>query len=162
MSTTENLFFGHGYDRKSKEPINFLENRFMDLSPFSAHQIEIWGEVFPTFEHAYQASRIKPGLERDAIKNARSPMDAWREGQKYKDESRLKVEGFDKNAVVEELFRTKLAQHPDIPEILKESGERELLKVYGADSYWGTGEDGLGENRMGKLWMKLRGELRRK
>lgn len=159
MPDKDNLFWGVDYDPNSSEPINFLENRFMDLSPFSAHQIEIWREVFPTFEHAYHASRIKPGPERDAIKNAKSPMDAWREGQKYKYDPNLAVEGHDKDAVTEELFRAKLAQHPDIARVLQESGDRELLKVYPADSYWGTGENGLGENRMGKLWMKLRKEL---
>ena len=131
----------------------------MDLSPFSAHQIEVGGEIFPTFEHAYQSSRIKPGPERDAIKNAKSPMDAWREGQKYKNNPDLQVENFDKDAVAEELFRAKLAQHPDIAAVLKESGNRDLLKVYDSDYYWGTGADGSGENRMGKLWVKLRTEL---
>lgn len=134
----------------------------MDLSPFSAHRIRIWGEVFPTLEHAYQASRIKPGPERDAIKSASSPMDAWREGQKHKNNPDLQVSNFDKDAVVEELFRAKLSQHPDISAVLKESGDKELLKVYDTDYYWGTGADGSGENRMGKIWMKIRDELNTK
>ena len=141
------------------EPINFIETRFMYLSPFSAHPVNIWGEVFATAEHAYQASRIKAGVERDAIKNARSPLDAWREGQKYKNNPELQIPNFDKDVVMEKIFRAKMAQHPDITEILKESGTRELLKVYETDYYWGTGKDGSGENRMGKLWMKLRSEL---
>ena len=61
---------------RMEEPINFVENRFHYLSPFSAHRISIWGEEFATVEHAYQASRIKRGPERDSIKNAGSPMDA--------------------------------------------------------------------------------------
>lgn len=142
------------------EPINFVENRFHYLSPFSAHRIEIWGEVFPTVEHAYQASRVLPGPEREAIKSAPSPMDAWREGQKhYKGRSDLAVPGFNKDAVMEELFRAKIAQHPDIGIILKESADRGLLKVYATDYYWGTGHDGSGQNLMGKLWMRLRSEL---
>lgn len=141
------------------DPINFVETRFMYLSPFSAHPVQIWGEVFATAEHAYQSSRIKPGTEREAIKNAPSPLDAWREGQKYKNNPDLQVENFDKDAVMEEIFRAKMTQHPDIVEILKESGERELLKVYETDYYWGTGKDGSGENKMGKLWMRLRAEL---
>lgn len=159
MVTEDNLYFGADFDPNSKEPIDFLENRFMDLSPFSAHRIEIWGEVFATFEHAYQAARIKNGPEREAIKNAKSPLDAWREGQKYKNNAELLVENYDKDAVVEELFRAKLAQHTDIAKVLKITGDRQLLKVYPTDYYWGTGADGTGENRMGKLWMKLRDEL---
>ncbi|HEY4502407.1 MAG TPA: NADAR family protein [Candidatus Paceibacterota bacterium] len=142
-----------------RDPINFVENKFHYLSPFSAHRIEIWGEIFPTVEHAYQAARVQNGPERNLIKNAPSPLDAWREGQKYKNDPSLQVSSFDKDAVMEELFRAKMSQHPDIVEILKESGDRELLKVYDTDYYWGTGKDGTGKNRMGKLWMRLRSEL---
>lgn len=141
------------------EPINFVENRFHYLSPFSAHRLEIWGEVFQTVEHAYQAARIIPGPERESIKNAPSPLDAWREGQKHKNNPQIITPDFNKDALMEELFRAKIAQHPDIIEILKESGDRGLLKIYATDYYWGTGNDGSGENRMGKLWMKLRDEL---
>ena len=142
------------------DSINFVETRFHYLSPFSAHRIEIWGEVFPTAEHAYQASRVLPGPERDIIKHAPSPMDAWREGQKYyKNRNDLAVPGFDKLAVMEEIFRAKLSQHPDIADILRESADAELLKVWPTDYFWGTGADGSGENQMGKLWMKLRREL---
>jgi ribA/ribD-fused uncharacterized protein len=141
------------------EPINICENRFHYLSPFSAHIIQLWGETFYTAEHAYQAGRIKPGKERDEIKSAPSPLDAWRVGQKYKHDPELQVEGLDKDVLMEEVFRAKLAQHPDIAEILKESQGHGLLKIYPTDYYWGTGADGSGENRMGKLWMKLRGEI---
>jgi len=61
--------------------------------------------------------------------------------------------------MMEQIFRAKVAQHPDIKAILLESEARELLKVYDTDYYWGTGADGSGQNRMGKLWMKLRAEL---
>jgi ribA/ribD-fused uncharacterized protein len=141
------------------EPINFCESQFHYLSPFSAHALEMWGETFPTVEHAYQAARIKPGPERDAIKLATSPLQAWKLGQLYKHKPELQVSNFDKNAVMEELFRAKVAQHPEIREILEESGDRELQKHIETDSYWGTGQDGNGENRMGKLWMKIWAEL---
>lgn len=119
----------------------------------------MWGEVFATVEHAYQASRILPGKEREIIKRAASPLDAWREGQKYKNNPGLCVPNFNKDAIMEELFRAKMDQHPDIVAILRDSGDRGLLKIYATDYYWGTGKDGSGENRMGKLWMKLRDEL---
>jgi predicted NAD-dependent protein-ADP-ribosyltransferase YbiA (DUF1768 family) len=60
---------------------------------------------------------------------------------------------------MELIFRAKLEQHADIKNILTESEDRELLKVYATDYYWGTGADGSGQNKMGKLWMKLRDEL---
>lgn len=142
-----------------KDPINFIETRFHFLSPFSAHRIEIWGEVFHTVEHAYQSARLIESPEREEVKNSTSPLEAWRKAQVFKKIPELKNEKFDKNSVMEELFRAKMAQHPDIVNILKESEDRELLKVYATDYYWGTGEDGSGENKMGKLWMKLRKEI---
>jgi hypothetical protein len=162
MTNTDHLFFGVDYDPKSKEPINFIETRFFDLSPFSAHEIEIEGVLFKTVEHAYQALRIKSGPERESIKNQRSPMDAWREAQKYKNNPDLSIPGHDKYILMENLFRAKLTQHEDVRRVLLETGSRELLKVYDTDYYWGTGVDGTGENQMGKLWMKLRDELRSK
>lgn len=141
-------------------PINFIEDHFMWLSPFSAHRLEIWGETFPTLEHAYQWSRVAPGPERDAIKNAPSPFKAWEMGQACKERPDLQVKGFDKVAVMEELYRAKLAQHPELVEILRESGDREIHKVFATDYFWGTGADGSGQNVMGRLLMKLRSELK--
>jgi ribA/ribD-fused uncharacterized protein len=143
----------------NSESFKFYEGTSNALSPFSAHQIEIWGQLFPTVEHAYQSSRIVPGPERESIKNARSPLAAWELGQKYKSDPNLLVLDFNKDAVMEELFRAKLAQHSDVLEVLKDSGDREILKVIDHDYYWGTGKDGSGQNKMGKLWMKLRGEF---
>jgi len=152
-----NLFFGVGYDPHSKEPINFIETRFHDFSPFSAHEVEVDGIVFKTAEHAYQALRVVPEA-RPVIMSARSPLDAWREAQKCKERNQL-LTGYDKYALMEKIFRAKLAQHADVREVLLESGDRELLKVFDTDYDWGTGADGSGQNNMGKLWMKLRAEL---
>lgn len=140
-------------------PVNFMEGEFFALSPFSLDPVTIWGETFATVEHAYQCARILPGPERDAIKSAPTPLGAWREGQKYKHNPALAVAGFEKYAVMEELFRAKLAQHAGIAALLQSSGDRELQKVIATDAYWGTGADGLGENQMGKLWMRLREEI---
>lgn len=159
MSNTDRLFYGIDFKPDSREPINFLETRLTDLSSFSAHEVELESEVFKTVEHGYQALRLKPGKGREQIKTARSPMDAWREGQKYKNSPDLLVDDFDKDEVMEKLFRAKFLQHEDIKSVLLATKNRELLKVYDTDYYWGTGADGTGQNKMGKLWMKLRSEL---
>lgn len=159
MANTDHLFFGLDYDADSSEPINFVETRFNDLSAFSAHEVEIDGVVYKTVEHAYHALRIKPGPEREAIKAGRSPMDAWREGQKYKHNPELLVDGYDKYAIMETICRAKMSQHQDVKDVLLATKDRELLKVYDCDYDWGTGADFSGANKMGKLWMKLRAEL---
>jgi ribA/ribD-fused uncharacterized protein len=157
MNGDNDLYFGLDFDPHAETPINFLETRFHDLSPFSAHEVEIDGVVYKTAEHAYQALRVISEARQDIL-NASSPMGAWRLGQKCKEQGKL-VANFDKLALMEKIFRAKLTQHGDVAEVLKMTEERELLKVHDVDYYWGTGADGAGENQMGKLWMKLRSEL---
>ena len=147
------------YDFYMREPINFVETRFHYLSPFSAHEVEIDRVTYKTAEHAYQSLRMIPSA-RQKIMDTKSPLDAWREAQKCKEQNELLSElECNKDELMENIFRAKLAQHPDIKDILLESEEKELLKVYDTDYYWGTGADGSGENKMGKLWMKLREEI---
>jgi len=138
------------------EPINFVETRWTYLSPFSAHEVLVRGVVYKTAEHAYQTLRMKDAA-RENIAASSSPLEAWRRAQTAKEQGMLD-ESVDKFALMEEIFRAKLAQHSDIREVLLETGDAELLKVYDTDYYWGTGADGSGENQMGKLWMKLRAE----
>ena len=140
------------------EPINFVETRWTYLSPFSAHEVLVRGVVYKTAEHAYQALRMKELAQAD-IAASTSPLEAWRRAQVAKEQGMLDV-SVDKSALMEEIFRAKLAQHSDVRAVLLETGNAELLKVYDTDYYWGTGADGSGENQMGKLWMKLRDELK--
>ncbi len=156
MTNIDHLFFGLDWDPGSTEPINFIETRLHDLAPFSAHEVEIDGVVYKTAEHAYQALRVAPEA-RPAVTAARSPMDAWREGQKCK--AAGAVIDYNKYELMERIFRAKLTQHDDVKQVLFATGNRELLKVYDTDYDWGTGADMTGENNMGKLWMKLRTEL---
>ena len=153
----EDLFLGEDFDSAETKPINFLETRLNDLAPFSAHEVEIDGIAYKTAEHAYQSLRVVPEA-RESIMHAKSPMDAWRLGQQAKKEEKL-APNLDKEALMENIFRAKLNQHSDIKLVLQATGDRELIKQYPYDNFWGTGKEGKGENKMGKLWMKLRAEL---
>ena len=155
----DNFFLGFDFDRESDAPISFLDTRLNDLSPFSAHEVEIGGEIFKTAEHAYHALRIKPGPEQEQIKNATSPLEAWTICQKYKNTDLL-IDDFDKLALMEKIFRAKLTQHESVREVLLLTKDRELIKQHDQDKFWGQQADGSGENQMGKLWMKLREELK--
>jgi ribA/ribD-fused uncharacterized protein len=159
MTNTDHLFFGLDWDPDATTPINFIETRLNDLAPFSAHEVKLDGVMYKTAEHAYQALRAVPEA-RQSIIDARSPMDAWRAGQVVKQNNQL-IPDFDKLTLMERIFRTKLEQHSDVREVLLATGDRDLLKVYDTDYFWGTGADGAGENQMGKLWMRLRAELQK-
>lgn len=139
-------------------PITIIEDIWHYLSPFSAHQIDIWGERFATVEHAYHWARFVPGAAREAVKAATSPLACWRLSLELRADVSLLQPHFDKEAVMEALFRAKLAQHPEVAEVLALTGQRLLLKNITSDAFWGLGPDGRGENRMGQLWMRLRGD----
>lgn len=146
-----------GFDTEASEPLNFLETRLHDLSPFAALEVEVDGVVFKTAEHAYQALRALPEC-RANIMAANSPLEAWREGQTCKANNQL-LSGINKEVLMEKIFRAKVAQHGYLREVLLATGSRELIKVMPTDLFWGTDGVGNGENKMGKLWMKLRSEL---
>jgi predicted NAD-dependent protein-ADP-ribosyltransferase YbiA (DUF1768 family) len=62
----------------------------------------------------------------------------------------------------------KLEQHPDLEEKLLGTGESQIVedcsrRPHGSGLFWGAALQDVrwvGENRLGKLWMKLREELR--
>jgi ribA/ribD-fused uncharacterized protein len=141
-----------------QEPIYMWEDEFYPLSHFAAFSVEYENVLWQTAEHAYQAASFTDTDIRNQITLARSAHDARMIGQKLKKQRRPDW-GTHKLVVMEELLRAKLAQHPYVREKLLASGNREIIKNVPDDSYWGWGIDHKGENRMGKLWMKLREEL---
>jgi ribA/ribD-fused uncharacterized protein len=141
-------------------PTDIFERYF---SAYSAHAIERDGVLYPTVEHAYHCARYSDRSMSEEIRSARSPLQAWEISQRYKDRQSA---GFveRKVSVMEELFRLKLAQHDDVRRALLDSGDIEIRKHITsgprADGFWDDGEDGTGENMAGKIWMRLREELR--
>lgn len=128
------------------------------LDNFSAFRIEIWGEKFATSEHAYQWKKYVDVLPEVAerILNAPSPYSV----KEISDAHKADVDpNFDKLSVMEEILRTKLAQHEKVREVLLETGNKQIYENSPTDEFWGVGESGNGQNHLGKLWMKLRGEL---
>ena len=55
----------------------------------------------------------------------------------------------------------KFTQHEGLMKMLLDTGDCKLVKHTSQDSYWGDGGDGSGQNKLGKLLMKLRDELKK-
>jgi ribA/ribD-fused uncharacterized protein len=66
----------------------------------------------------------------------------------------------EKLGIMEEIIRAKVQQHDYVRIELLRTGDRELIENSPTDSYWGRGPDWQGQNHLGKLWMKLREEIR--
>jgi N-glycosidase YbiA len=137
-------------------PFDLYERYF---SAFSAHAVEYKGAVYPTAEHAYHCQRYSDPAIVEEIKNARSPRLVWELSQKYK--SHQLTDFMDRRVkVMEDICRAKAAQHKDVREELLASKDDLIIKNY-PDPVWGIGQDGVGTNELGKLWMRLREELQR-
>ena len=140
--------------------IRFYTPEFYVFNNFSAHAIEFRGKLYPTCEHAYQAAKCTDPEGQEAIRNARSPLAAKRLANETYKAARDPDWGNKKVAVVDEILRAKLAQHPEAQEALRESGDEEIVEDSPTDHFWGAGADGSGQNILGKLWMKIRDEYR--
>jgi ribA/ribD-fused uncharacterized protein len=129
------------------------------FSNFSAHPFELDGQWWPTSEHYFQANKFLSPADRDAVRSVTSPMQAARIGR-----SRSRPMGPDWEQVKDDLMRravlAKFRSHPDIAEILLGTGGEDIVEASPTDSYWGTGADDKGLNRLGQILMEVRAELR--
>jgi hypothetical protein len=57
-------------------------------------------------------------------------------------------------------LKAKYTQHDDLKKLLLSTDDKELVENTSVDSYWADGGDGSGKNMLGKLLMKVRGEIR--
>jgi ribA/ribD-fused uncharacterized protein len=135
---------------------------FTYFSPYTAHAIEIKGEIFPTVEHAYQCQRYDDPKIVAEIRSAASPLKAWQVSAKYKDRE---IAGFqsEKREVMKDLMRLKARQHEEVKNALLDSHDLKIVKHISTyppgDGFWDDGQSGEGENQMGRIWMELREEL---
>lgn len=140
--------------------INFYTPKYYVFNNFSAHSIEYRGKLYPTSEHAYQAAKCTDPVGQEAIRKARSPLQAKALANETYRTAKDPDWGRKKVAVLEEILRAKLEQHPEAREALQESDGEEIVEDSPTDYFWGEGADGSGQNMLGKLWMKLRDEFR--
>jgi ribA/ribD-fused uncharacterized protein len=128
------------------------------LSNFSRHPIELDGYVWATSEHYFQAQKFFGTGDAERVRLAPTAGDAARLGRK--------LPGLrpDWEAAKEEIMlralRAKFGQHRKIRAQLLATGEAELVEHTKNDRYWADGGDGLGKNRLGKLLMQVRAEVR--
>jgi len=130
------------------------EHRF--LSNFYPSPIEMYGDIYPTVEHAFQAAKAAMVIDRQRIRNASSPALAKSLGREVLlrplwDSMRL--------SVMERLLERKFAI-PALRAMLLGTGNQELIEgnTWG-DTFWGICH-GQGDNQLGKLLMKIREELK--
>ena len=143
-------------------PIEFYRERdapYGCFSNFSKHGFTIGDRHWPTVEHYFQAQKF-PGMpQEEVIRLAPDPMTAKNMGNERTIPIRPDWEAV-KDDVMRQAVRAKFDQHPDIRAVLLGTGSETLIEAARNDNYWGSGPDGTGKNRLGKVLMEIRDELR--
>jgi len=143
------------------EEIRFynVSDEYGVFSNFALYPIKIKGVVWQTTEHYFQAQKFK-GLEHaNKIRKARSPMKAAELGRTRKVRIRKNWDKR-KDSVMYDAVMAKFSQHEELSKLLFATGEQKIIEASANDSYWGEGEDGKGLNKLGKILMKVRTNLK--
>jgi len=115
---------------------------------------------YPTVEHAYQAAKTKNMVFRDMISRG-TPTEAKRFYKNRKKDIREDWEDI-KLTVMEYCLRQKYSKelNPKLHKKLIDTGNVEIIEGnQWHDVWWGQCPIGVGKNNLGKLIMKIRGEL---
>jgi ribA/ribD-fused uncharacterized protein len=127
------------------------------LSNFYACPVAFEGYLHPSAEHAYQAAKTEDENERRVIRTAETPGDAKRLGREITlrpnwEETKMRF--------MREVIISKFKYHHAIAEQLLNTGDEELVEEnWRGDTFWGVC-NGVGENHLGKILMKVRDELK--
>lgn len=124
-------------------------------------QISIDGELYPSVEHFFQASKFTVASGKQHVMSAPTGKAAAINGK-----SRAYPIREDWNSVKEDVMmtglRAKFTQYPELYRLLLSTDGATLIEASPTDSYWGIGPMNTGRNRMGVLLMRLRDELKEK
>lgn len=145
----------------SGDIIGFYPREFYTFDNFSSFQVDYKGRRWATSEHAYQATHFfetAPELA-EQIYNARSAHEAFSIAKDNADKApenwhEIKVE------IMYEICKLKLLQNPYVRKKLESSGDLDIVEDSPKDDFWGWGANRDGRNELGKIWMRLREELR--
>lgn len=146
---------------KMDEVIGFYPREFYPFDNFSSFKVEWNGYLFASVEEAYQAASFMGSDEKlvEKIKKSHSADEAQRIAYANRDKRR---EDWDdvKISIMEELLRLKIEQNPYVKKKLLQTEDYMIVEDSPKDDFWGWGPNRNGQNNLGKLWMKLREELK--
>jgi ribA/ribD-fused uncharacterized protein len=140
--------------------VGFYEREFYVFSNFSSFQIDFKGRRWATSEHIYQASHFfqtVPDLAEE-IFNARSAHEAFKIAKANADKAPKNWDDI-KVEVMYEICKLKLQQNPYVKRKLLQTGDMYMVEDSPEDAFWGWGGHRDGRNELGKIWMRLRGEV---
>ncbi len=148
------------FDQKEKKLLTLTRNDPNHLlASYSKHAFELDGFEWPSVEHYYQAMKFGDAEYSAQIRQTSHPKEAAKLGkskkhQRRKDWDMVKVTYMTRGMYI------KCRTHPEVAQMLLDSGEVEIVDVSQYDYFWGSGRDMRGNNAFGKLLMGIRDKLR--
>lgn len=125
------------------------------LSNFFTAKVTYNGLTYENNEAAFQAQKTLSDMERNLFTNL-PPNEAKRLGRRVK--LRKDWESV-KDQYMYEIVKEKFSQHPELRLKLLGTGSKILVEGNNwKDTYWGVC-NGVGENKLGKILMRVREEL---
>lgn len=136
--------------------IDSFRGEYYFLSNFFEAPVEYEGITYRNNEAAFQAAKVIDKKLREEFSNF-NPSEAKRKGRRVSlrpDWEQVKTQ------VMYEICLAKFTQNPELKTKLLETGDNKLEEgnTWG-DKIWGT-VNGEGENRLGKILMKIREDLK--
>jgi len=128
------------------------------FSNFAHYSVNLKGKTWLTVEHYFQAQKFAGTQFEHKIRKANTPMLAAQMGRDRTIKIRKDWEKVKDNIMYEAVW-TKFLQHPDIRILLISTGTAQIVEHTSRDSYWGDGGDGKGQNKLGRILMRVRDEL---
>ncbi|EEX94493.1 GTP cyclohydrolase II [Vibrio orientalis CIP 102891 = ATCC 33934] len=134
------------------------EDAYGFLSNFFHSPINIDGQTWPTSEHYYQAQKFVDPEIYGQIQHSKTPDRAFELSREFKQKER--TDWLDiRLDVMRFIVTEKFSQNPLLAFKLIETGEATLTEHSHKDAFWGDGEDGQGNNHLGKILMSVRQRL---
>ena len=134
-------------------------NEWKFLSNFYPSPVKYEGHLYKSVEHAYQAAKTIDEIERSKFRGNIKASKAKALGKKVtmrKDWESIKLN------VMYELIKQKFYKHDDLKETLLITRDIPIAELNSwNDIFWGIC-NGKGENHLGKILMRVRGELKEK
>lgn len=138
--------------------IDDFHGQYRFLSNFWQCDIEYLGQKFKSTEHAYQAHKTTNHADFTKVVEAATPGESKKIVRKFPQKPDWEKI---KDQIMLDLLRIKFSK-PGLGKALLDTGDAELIEGNTwNDTYWGVCK-GVGQNKLGKMLMQVREELRDK
>jgi ribA/ribD-fused uncharacterized protein len=138
--------------------IKSFSGEYRFLSNFYPAVVQVSHGTYLSVEHAYQAGKCYHEKDRQAIRGCPTPGRAKQLGRMVRVRPDWEI-----NRVTRmyEAVNDKFTRHPELAAKLLATGDAHLEEGnHWGDRFWGT-VNGEGKNWLGRILMKVRGELRK-